>query len=287
MKQDTRQIKTLLLGGGYTLSALTKLLERGSYVITTTSPEKLTQWEQAGIPSELVSLQERESIRALFTKYPSIETVIDSIPPLPSTEPTAGITNLLAELPRSVSRIFYLSTTGVYGKRDGSVVTEDTERTPYYQSALSRVQSEDLYFSFPRATTTSFRLSGIYGPGRGVGLSMKHGTYRLVENDPRYTNRIHVEDIIHILNKALSSNSPLPPALNLSDDDPAPATEVFEFYHQTFQTPPAQHLTTEQAEAIGGRLTLNQRVSNALVKERLRYTFLFPSFREGAGTEFS
>jgi nucleoside-diphosphate-sugar epimerase len=287
MKQDTRQIKTLLLGGGYTLSALTNLLERDSFVITTTSPEKLAQWQQTGTASELVSLQERESIRALFTKYPSIETVIDSIPPLPSKEPTAGITNLLTELPRSVSRIFYLSTTGVYGKQDGSIVSEDTERTPYYQSALTRVQSEDLYFNFPHATTTSFRLSGIYGPGRGVGLSMKHGSYRLVENDPRYTNRIHVEDIIHMLNKALSSNSPLPPALNLSDDDPAPATEVFEFYHRTFQTPPAQYITTEQAEAIGGRLTLNQRVSNALVKERLQYTFLFPSFREGAGTEFS
>lgn len=287
MKQQTQPIKTLLLGGGYTLSALAELLEQGSFVITTTSAQKLTQWQHDGVPSELVSLEEPQSIRALFAKYPFIETVVDSIPPLPSPEPTAGIANLLAELPRSVSRIFYLSTTGVYGKRDGSVVSEDTERTPYYQSALARVHSEDLYYAFPHATTTSFRLSGIYGPGRGVGLSMKNGTYRLVENDPRYTNRIHVQDIVHILKKALGCDSPLPPALNLSDDDPAPATEVFEFYHRTFQTPPAQYLTGDQAEAIGGRLTLNQRVSNALVKERLQYSFLFPSFREGAGTEFT
>jgi len=284
---DTESVSTLLLGGGYALSALSRLLEPHSFVITTRDGAKVQSWTKAGIHSERVQLDDTASIQAIFRKYPNIQTVIDSIPPLPLPNPTLGVKNLLDLLPNSVKQIFYLSTTGVYGKQDGSVVDEDTERTPFYPSAQARVAVEDLYFGFCQARTTTFRLSGIYGPGRGVGLSMKNGTYRLIENDMRYTNRIHVDDIAAILQKALQVAKPLPSAFNLSDDCPTLAEEVFSFYSQKFGIPPAQYISQAQAQSIGGRLILNQRVGNTLVKDYFQYEFLYPSFKAGAGTEFA
>ena len=115
---------------------------------------------------------------------------------------------------------------------------------------------------------------------------MKNGTYRLIENDTRFTNRIHVADIVGILSSAITSSLPLPNALNVSDDCPALATEVTKYYQEHFSCPPPQQIAATEAEKLGGRMVLNQRVSNSLVKDTLSYIFRYPTYREGAGTEF-
>src|SRR5271168_4915215 len=61
--------------------------------------------------------------------------------------------------------IGYLSTTGVYGNRDGAWVDEDTQLAPKSPRALRRVETEAAWSRFP-VTVDIFRLAGIYGPGR-------------------------------------------------------------------------------------------------------------------------
>ncbi|MCI5065183.1 hypothetical protein MRY87_05630 [bacterium] len=276
----------LLLGGGYCLSHLAQHLTPGTFVLTTTSAEKQEAFTRLGYTAELVSLSEKTPVRELLHRYPSLETVIDSVPPIHNGSPTQGAEHIIAALPPNLLRFFYLSTTGVYGKRDGEWVTEESSCTPFLDRSRARVAVEQCYRAVLGDRLTVFRLSGICGPGRGMGPRMKRGAYRLPSETTRYTNRIHRDDITGVLLASLAARKPLPPVFNLNDDEPTLASEVVRFYRERFSLPEPQEITNEELHREAGRLTLNQRVSNALVKETLSYTFRYPSYRESAATEF-
>ena len=160
----------LLLGGGYTLTKLAKKLDPKSFVITATSPEKVSWFQNEGFQAELVTLDTPDLLRALLQKHPEIDTIIDSVPPL-SADPTQGVRSVISALEGSaVKRLFYLSTTGVYGYKDGSLVDESSECHPLNPRGQARLDSENLYRSLSNIAVTSFRISGIYGPGRGLGI---------------------------------------------------------------------------------------------------------------------
>ena len=283
-----RPPNVLLLGAGYTLTKLAHALPRNSVVLSVTSPEKQSQLLGLGYQVEVVELNRSDSLSKLFQKYQSIDTVIDSVPPPRFGDVTAGAQALLKVMPSTVSRLFYLSSTGVYGKTDGSWVTEESGCTPISPSGEARLHVEELYFSQAPCPVTSFRLSGIYGPGRGVGLRMRDGTYTLTDDDSRFTNRVHVDDIVGILHQALHWGERLPSILNVSDDAPALATEVVDYYIKRFDFSPPLRLERSAAQEVGRhRLLLNQRVDNRFVKKIFSYEFTFPSYRAGAGSEFA
>ncbi len=65
----------------------------------------------------------------------------------------------------------YLSTTGVYGDRDGGWVDETSDRRPSGPRGRRRVRAEDGWLDLYRAhglPVHLFRLAGIYGPGRNA-----------------------------------------------------------------------------------------------------------------------
>ncbi|MCB0320891.1 MAG: hypothetical protein KDD60_08180 [Bdellovibrionales bacterium] len=275
-----------LLGGGYTLTRLAHILPKSDFVFTARSNDKIAALHRAGYFAKNVDTADRDSLNQLFSEYQHIHTLIDSVPPFSGDNPLLGIQNTLAALPSSISRIFYLSTTGVYGVTDGSWVTEETAPLPLNESGTNRYQSELLYAK-AHPEVTCLRLSGIYGPGRGIGIRLQNGSYTLLEDGTRWTNRIHVVDIINILRLGLAATTPLPPALNISDNLPAPMHEVVEFYCNEFHFAFPQQVTIEKALAENRtRLLLNQRISNDLVRKTLNYDFRYPTYREGANTEF-
>lgn len=277
-------VQTLLLGGGYVLKKLSELLPKASFVITSRSERTCSHFEKKGLETFCTDIEDAQSLAELFRQYPKITTVIDSVPPRGEYTGTETLLSVLKNT--KVKRIFYLSTTGVYGVADGSWVYESTPCEPITDSGKSRVAVEQSYLSSPYEVTL-FRLSGIYGPGRGLGVALKKGSYRQLDDGSRYTNRIHVEDISHILKEALKTSSKLPDSLNINDDYPAPMHEVIKYYQERFSVPAPSVVSTEEIKASGGgRLLQNQRVANHLVKETLKYSFLYPTYREGAGTEF-
>ena len=271
-----------LIGGGYTLQRVAELLHPDDFVITSRHESTCSAWRARGWHAHQVSLEDRASIEGLFTVYPTIRRIVDSVPPIRmSADPAAGVKNLAAVLKgKHIERVIYLSTTGVFGVRDGSIVTEQTPPSPWNAQGEARWLSEEAY-RVAGTPLTVLRLPAIYGFDRGLLFSIRSGGYRLVGTGNFWTNRIHVEDLARIIKAALEQPE-LPPILCVSDDEPAQAHEVAGFICSREGLPMPGYVSEEDVLKGGGYTMLsNQRVQNSLMKQVLGIALLYPTYREG------
>jgi nucleoside-diphosphate-sugar epimerase len=271
-----------LVGGGYTLQRVAEILKPGEFVITSRNASTCEAWRAKGWYAHQVSLEDAASANGLFTAFPTIQRVVDSVPPLRAhADPAQGAKRLISAMKdRGIERVLYLSTTGVFGVRDGSEVTEGTPASPWNSQGEARWLSEQAYQK-SGIPFTALRLPAIYGFDRGVVFSIRQGSYRLVRDGSLWTNRIHVDDLAQILVAALHGDS-LPPVLCVADDRPAQAREVAEFVCAHEGLPLPECITEEEVLKSGGYTMLsNQRVRNDLMKRALRITLRYPSYREG------
>ena len=279
---DNSSPDVLLLGGGYTLQKVAELLPVDRFVITSRDPRTCEEWRGRGWHVGQVSLEDPGSLVKLFSEFPSLEVIVDSVPPLRgSGDPAGGVKRVVAALAGTrVRKILYLSTTGVFGVRDGSEVDESTPPTPWNEQGGARYQSECAYRESGVAVT-ALRLPAIYGVDRGVTHAIRRGSYRLIDKGALWTNRIHVEDLAAVIVKAIDTD-PLPPVLCVSDDTPVRALEVARYICDREGLPLPPSISSDEAVAAGAyTMVSNQRVSNALMKQVLGVTLKYPSYREG------
>ena len=272
----------LLLGGGYTLQRVAELLPRDSFVITSRSAETCGEWRRRGWNAQQVDLENRESIITLFATYRSIRTIVDSVPPVRGGgDPATGVRNLVSvSKDKQIKRIIYLSTTGVFEIRDGSVVTEETPPAPWNPQGQARLTSENAYRE-SGIPFTALRLPAIYGFDRGLVFSIRNGTYRIVGDGSSWSNRIHVEDLARVIVAALGVAA-LPPVLCVSDDEPSQAIDVARYVCEREGLPLPGYVSADEVLKSGGFTMLsNQRVQNDLMKKVLGVNLLYPSYREG------
>jgi nucleoside-diphosphate-sugar epimerase len=282
MNHTVADVRTVLLGGGYTLQRVAERLSPEAFVITSRDKSRCDSWRARGWNACQVSLDDPGSLEQLFTSYPELTTIVDSVPPLRGRgDPAAGVRNVVSALQGSkVRRILYLSTTGVFGRRDGSVVDEATTPAPWNPQGEARWLSEQEYRKSGRAVT-ALRLPAIYGPDRGVVFSLRNGTYRIVGSGETWTNRIHVEDLATAIERALGVPE-LPEVLCISDDQPAQAKEVVEYVCSRDGLPWPPSISGEEAERAGAYTMLsNQRVLNHAMKRVLGISLRYPSYKEG------
>lgn len=285
-------IKTLLLGGGYVLQRVASLLPVGSFVITSRSKQRVAEFRSFGWISEVVSIEDISSLENLLIKYRDIEEVVDSIPPLHSLgegKALIGVSNVGRLINKTgIDKVIYLSTTGVFGVEDGSWVDEQSDPKPNNSSSRLRLESEELYRSFmPKVCT--MRIAAIYGPGRGIGTSIKSGKYRMINNFDRWSNRIHVVDLAKTISNVLqdSKDNSLPSIICISDNQPTLTSQVVSFYCREFLLPQPDSIDRSEVEKQKAWTMLsNQRVSNKLLRSTLLPELRFPTFIEGGYTEF-
>ena len=273
----------LLLGEGYTLS---RFLERTQGLLLTaviTTNRSILDFSHPRAAEQLDDLLTNQHFSC----------VIDSVPP-PLQDSSSGALlesyqAYIARIAQHTDRLLYLSTTGVFGRTDGSCVDESTSLQPQHPRAAARVKVEEAYRSAFGDTGRfcALRLPAIYGPGRGIGLALQQGRYHLIGDGSRFTNRIHVDDICSTLLALICEEAILPSCLCVCDDDAATQRDVVEFYCTKFGLPYPHTISLEEAQQRLDPLMLgNQRVSNALLKQLYLQKLQFPSFREGAGQEF-
>jgi nucleoside-diphosphate-sugar epimerase len=187
---------------------------------------------------------------------------------------------------KTLTYIGYLSTTGVYGDRDGAWVDEDTQLAPKSPRALRRVEAEAAWSRFP-VTVDIFRLAGIYGPGRSMFDDLRAGTARRVVKPGHLFGRIHRDDIAQGVLKAIQRNAkPGVSIFNFSDDEPAASTDVVVEAARLLNVAPPEPVPYEQALAKMSPRAVsfwadNRRVSNAKTKAALNLTWRYPTYREG------
>jgi nucleoside-diphosphate-sugar epimerase len=282
----------LLLGCGYTLTRLLKKLPVNSVLYTTRSSSSLEDAPALignRYHGEVVNPYDAAALEALFKQYPSIDTIIDSVPPRAEegSDPLTGVKNLCEIIvTKKLKRLFYLSTTGVYGVQDGSEVDEKTECAPSNPRAQARLSSEELYRS-AFSNVVNFRIAAIYGPGRGLGLSLKNGNFKKIRGKNRWSNRIHVDDLVTVLHATLKFKGILPPVFNVADDTPTQINEVIDYYCSKFNFAPPGEISEEEAQKSEMYNQMSdQKIINRLIREELGVKLKFPSYKEGAGSEF-
>ena len=182
--------------------------------------------------------------------------------------------------------IGYLSSTVVYGNRDGGWVDEDTPPAPTQARGLRRVQAEDAWSAFPVAVDI-FRLAGIYGPGRSAFDDLRTGRARRMVKPGHCFGRIHRDDIARAVVAAMRQDRP--PGrrvLNLTDDEPSESAAVVAEAAALLGIEPPPPIAF--ADALPSMSPMarsfwaeNRKVACAKTKAALGQAWLYPTYREG------
>jgi len=166
-------------------------------------------------------------------------------------------------------RVFFTSSTAVYGQSDGQWVDEQSAAEPFQFNGRVLLDAEAIVRDAPEIGI-NVRLSGIYGPGR-TRLLRKIWDGE-ADATASWTNRIHVEDCAGALHHLMRLEHPH--ALYLgSDDEPVTNKDVVAWLSSQLGVPTPEAAVTD---------SFGKRCRN----ERLRgtgYRFEYPTFREGYG----
>lgn len=194
--------------------------------------------------------------------------------------------NDIAHLMPNLKWVGYLSTTGVYGDRDGAWVDETSEIRPSSIRGTRRAIAEQQWLGLLRDRHIPlhiFRLAGIYGPGRSAIDSVRVGIARRIMKPGHAFCRIHVEDLVATL--MASMQHPNPGSIyNLADDEAAPSHEVIAYASRLLGRDPPPLVRFEDANLAPITLSFysdNKRVHNGKIKADLGITLKYPNYRVG------
>jgi hypothetical protein len=270
------------LGAGYVLSELAKKLPPGTFLGIVRRPEAITPLKEAGQDGVACFLPSYLDFKGKRLKelYKDQSIIIDSTPP-PKFIPTQIAEEVInTVIDKDAVTIIYLSSTSVFGFEDGREVFDDTPPSPASNAGRARLMVENLYRRHFK-NVCALRISGIYGPGRGMGLALREGRYQVRSDLDRYTNRVHRDDIVELLLKLIFSPLQGHNSINVSDDKPMLTSEVLALYKEKFG-----YEATPSDLPPSDRLREHKQIKNIRMKELLGGGLKFPSLVEGIGEEF-
>ena len=214
--------------------------------------------------------------------------ILCSVPPDVSGDPVlARYADAIAAAPQ-LRWIGYLSTTGVYGDREGGWVDEDTAPAPMSDRSRRRLAAEQDWQRFAaRCAVDVFRLAGIYGPGRSAFDDLRAGRARRVIRPGHAFGRIHRDDVVAAVLAAMrQERAPGVRVLNLADDEPAESADVVAEAARLLgvAVPPGVAF----ADAVDAMSPMarsfwaeNRKVRSERTQLMLGLRWLYPSYREG------
>lgn len=212
--------------------------------------------------------------------------ILSSVPP----ERASGADPVLAAYGEALQgkALFYLSSTGVYGDRQGAWVDEATPTIAETGEGRRQPRAEaDL--AWLGLGARAFRLPGIYGPGRSALDRVRAGQARRVDLPGQVFSRVHVNDIVSGVVAAMMQDAP-PGAYNLGDDYPCSGNEVTEHACRLLGLPLPPLESLEEAnlsDMARGFYAENRRVANGKAKRMLGWQPAYPTYVEGLESLFS
>ena len=171
-------------------------------------------------------------------------------------------------------RVLFVSSTSVYGERDGEWIDEASPVRPSGFAGESLVAGEQRMLASPIPATV-VRFAGIYGPDRGWLIRRARAGACCNDDPPRFTNRIHRDDCAAVLAHLIGRDRVDDVYVGV-DDAPAAECEVLDWLAARLGAPAPRRVP----EADGASRGAGKRCSNA----RLRasgYRFRYPTYREG------
>lgn len=274
----------LVFGGGYVGAATARAAIALGRTASATSrdPARRAALQAEGITA--IDPADRDALNAAVAGATAI--LVTAAPDADGCPGARALSPALSAAEAWPDWIGYLSTTAVYGDRDGGWVFEEDALNAASLEGARRVRAESDWLDAGRGmglTVQIFRLPGIYGPGRSAVDRLRDGTARLVRKPGQVFNRIHVEDIVSGLFASMAR--PRPGGIyNLADDAPAPADAVIEWaaVRMGLPLPEAVAWTDPSVSVTMRRFYLDsKRVSNARAKAELDWRPAYPTWREG------
>jgi nucleoside-diphosphate-sugar epimerase len=277
-------VKLFLFGYSYTAQALVRRLGPKGWRVAATArdAERSAALRTQGI--EAVDPDDRTAMAAALADAQAIlisaPPTAEGCPGLESVIPALALANAFPDW------IGYLSTTGVYGDREGRWVFEDSALAAHSVEGARRVGAERDWRQVGRGmglTVATFRLPGIYGPGRSAFDKLRDGSAKRLVKPGQVFGRIHVDDIAAGIEASIAQ--PRAGAIyNLTDDEPAPSGTVTAYAAALLgmPAPPEVAWDAEPPSPAAARFwSENRRVSNARAKAELGWRPAYPTYREG------
>lgn len=191
-----------------------------------------------------------------------------------------GLKNTLQALKNhSVKRVFFISSSSVFGQSDGEKVNENSPTSDLNFSTKRLLEGEELALNSQHPATV-IRFGGIYGPGRThlIDLVTK-GKAHCMEDV--WSNRIHSADCAAMLAFLMKKDIATPNSLESIyigvDNEPTLSCEVYDWLAEQLSVPDVEHLEPKESSR---QMRSNKRLSNARIVE-LGYEFIYPSYKEG------
>jgi nucleoside-diphosphate-sugar epimerase len=265
--------RLLVFGLGYTGSAIADAARSAGFLVAGTT--------RAGLDQSLRFDQAEHAIQSATHLLTTAAPDQDGDPVL------ANYAGAIAAAP-DLRWIGYLSSTVVYGNRDGQWVDEDTAVAPSQARGQRRVEAEGAWSRFAGKTAVDiFRLAGIYGPGRSTFNDLRAGRARRMKKAGHMFGRIHRDDIARAVVAAMRQERTAGRrVLNLADDEPSEsAAVVVEAASLLGMTAPAEVAFEDALSAMTPMARSfwaeNRKVSNEKTKAALGIEWLYPTYREG------
>lgn len=284
MSEAVDTSRLLIFGGGWLGEAVAQAaVVRGDTVVLT-SRDAVRRAELSGRGLEAI---DPADTAVLADAVGQATAILITAPPGPS-----GCQGLEALVPAITASgaypdwIAYVSSTAVYGDRDGGWAFEDDALNAASLEGARRVRAEQDWLDAGRGmglTVQIFRLPALYGPGRSPIERLRDGSARLVRKPGQVFNRIHVEDVVSGLFASMARPHP-GRAYTLCDDEPEAADVVMEWTARQLNLPlPPEVDWTDPSVSDGMRRFYldSKRLSNARAKAELGWRPNYPSYREG------
>lgn len=273
-------MKLFCFGYGFSARTLAPQLRQRGFSIAA------TERSAGSLPGNVAGVAFDASAALPDGALDGVTHIVASIPPDDDGDPVLRHAHRQIVACQTLQWVAYLSTTGVYGDRQGGWVDETGELKPAGRRGERRVLAERQWLDLQAETEAAvqiFRLAGIYGPGRNGFRALREGTARRVIRAGQVFSRIHVEDIARTL--LASIDRPRRAGIyNVCDDEPAPPQDVVAFAANLLDMPVPPDTPFEDANLSPmGRSFYGEskRVSNALIKSELGVKLQYPDYRAG------
>ncbi|MHA3840347.1 Rossmann-fold NAD(P)-binding domain-containing protein [Sphingomonas aestuarii] len=169
----------------------------------------------------------------------------------------------------------YLSSTGVYGDTGGAWVDESA---PTGGRRPARTAADAAWLALGARV---FRLPGIYGPGRSPLDRVAAGQAHRVDVPGQIFSRVHVDDLA---DGVIAGWDGPAGAYNLSDDEPAPQSDVIAYAARLLGLEPPPLIPLDHpsvSPAARAFYAENRRVANGKAKRVLGWRPAYPDYRLG------
>ena len=263
-------MKLAIIGCGYVGSAVGHLWHSAGHEVTVTTTTPAKKQELQAIASKVVVLtgNDLEKLKDVVADRDVVLLSVGSKQRTPETYRQAYLQtaqNVVAAIKAGsgVKQLIYTSSYGILNHKDGDVVDETIEVEPKdeFGEILYKTEQTLLSVAETEFITCILRLTGIYGPGRELIKIFRRVAGTTRPGGERYTNWVHLEDIVRAIDFAREKQ--LQGIYHLNSDEILKMKEFLERLFQAHNLPPVTWDSSQSSARSSNMRLSNQKIKDA------------------------